>query len=346
MQRLGQNEVVDHFDRELALALRLSAAEAQDSPTLQNNPTLTPASARVEPLLQSDIACAASSNETQLGESLMCNNLPSASSALDEVRSASVKDNDMQEDSAVVKEKVPGVTPAAKGRVGDKSAATPAASSIDVSSARGTKKKRPRLDESEDESETVAAAHVSPVDGVLEEQQVRKRKIIGESDDEDQIPPAAAEASSRTPSSNPGHPPSRGGEHEEVTNQKASEHKEASKQRERGGEHEELINQKDSEHTQASNQREINQIESDMIPDSEDEDSETVRVLGEFICLNFDDWISIAGENCRASREPTSGRAELEYLRLAKGAFFSIFELGLLFDMHLGQGQKRKRRKR
>jgi len=255
VRRLGQDEVNSgDFDRDLAIALRLSAVAAQDnpalqnSPTLQNNPILTPAqNAHLVPQhLSTPASKGAADGATANGVPLMCEtNAPCASSS-DEVC--------MPQNNSLPIEK--GDTPAVKETNTVKSA-TPATSSSDAASARGTKKKRCSLKEdSSDEKDLhdCKSVPVSPVSGgVSKEKQVRKKsQMLDDSDDEEQAQQQAETGDNASKSaSNPGHSPSRGGDHEEVTNQKDSAHKEA------------------------SNQQESSHIETDTIPDSEDEGNET-----------------------------------------------------------------------
>ena len=187
-------EVNIDFEKDLALAIRLSAAEAQTSP---------PAASRVQDAEQSAIHAQQEDADAH-GSDMACALGPQADVAQ---RALGCAESECKPDGkgTLAPAKVPATTLTVKG----KSAMTPAVTTGDAISARDTRKKRPRFADLDDESDQEKAAPPSLPDSpepVLKLEQVpksSKRKTIEDSD-EDEIPQAGNAGAARPSASKSG----------------------------------------------------------------------------------------------------------------------------------------------
>ena len=242
-------EVNSDFEKDLALAIRLSAAEAQSSP---------PAASRAEDAEQS--ATHAQQQEDARNGDQAC--------ALGRQADVAQRAPSHAEDSCAEGERNPdgaaAKVSAATFAARSKSAMTPAVVTSDAISARDTKKKRSRFansDEESDQEHAAPALHASPEPARNHEQVPKssKRKTIEDSDeDEIQQPADAAEPSFSASKSGRG----KGPEFKVVEYQTGSEESVAIRGANRG-------------------------LESDMVPDSEDECAEDVRCAAGEECQLF-----------------------------------------------------------
>ena len=187
-------EVNIDFEKDLALAIRLSAAEAQTSP---------PAASRVQDAEQSAIHAQQEDADAH-GSDMACALGPQADVAQ---RALGCAESECKPDGkgTLAPAKVPATTLAVKG----KSAMTPAVTTGDAISARDTRKKRPRFADLDDESDQEKAAPPSlpdspePVRKLEQVPKSSKRKTIEDSD-EDEIPQAGNAGAARPSASKSG----------------------------------------------------------------------------------------------------------------------------------------------
>lgn len=187
-------EVNIDFEKDLALAIRLSAAEAQTSP---------PAASRVQDAEQSAIHAQQEDADAH-GSDMACALGPQADVAQ---RALGCAESERKPDGkgTLAPAKVPATTLTVKG----KSAMTPAVTTGDAISARDTRKKRPRFADLDDESDQEKAAPPSlpdspePVRKLEQVPKSSKRKTIEDSD-EDEIPQAVIAGAARLSASKSG----------------------------------------------------------------------------------------------------------------------------------------------